>query len=123
MNWIGYGLTGLSTLFLLMDAGMKIVSAKPSIDATVGLGFQEGQVPILGTILLVATALYAFPRTTLLGAILVTGYLGGAIAIKYRQGAPLFSDVLFGVYVGVMVWGGLWLRSTALRQLVPWDTP
>ena len=123
MNWIGYGLTGLSTLCLLMDAGMKIVSAKPSIDATVGLGFQEGQVPILGTILLVATALYAFPRTALLGAILVTGYLGGAIAIKYRQGAPLFSDVLFGVYVGVMVWGGLWLRSTALRQLVPWDTP
>jgi hypothetical protein len=121
MRGIGYGLTVLSTLFLLMDAGMKIVSARPSITATMGLGFGEAQVPVLGVILLIATVLYAYPRTALLGAVLVTGYLGGAIAIKYRQAAPLFSNVLFGVYLGLMVWGGLWLRSPALRRLLPWE--
>jgi hypothetical protein len=121
MRGIGYGLTVLSTLFLLMDAGMKIVSAKPSIVATMDLGFRATQVPVLGVILLIATVLYAYPRTALLGAVLVTGYLGGGIAIQYRQAAPLFSNVLFGVYLGLMVWGGLWLRSPALRRLLPWE--
>jgi hypothetical protein len=123
MKWIGYGLTALSTLFLLMDAGMKVLSAKPSITASVGIGFKESQVPVLGVILLLATVLYAYPRTALFGAVLVTGYLGGAIAIQYRQAAPLFSHVLFGAYIGLMVWGGLWLRSATLRRLLPWEMP
>jgi hypothetical protein len=123
MQLIGYGLTGLVTLFLLMDAVMKIVSAKPAVAATVALGFRAGQIPVLGAILFIATAFYVFPRTALLGAVLVTAYLGGAIAIHYRQGSPLFSHILFGVYVGLMVWGGFWLRSAELRNLLPWVRP
>ena len=70
-------------------------------------------------LLLVCTALYAYPKTSILGAILLTGYLGGAIATHVRVGSPLFSHVLFGFYLGLMLWGGLWLRDARLRTLIP----
>jgi len=119
--WTGRVLSGLAIAFLVMDAGMKIAQ----IDAvgetagplgwTADLGFWRN----LGLLLLACTALYAWPRTALLGAVLLTGYLGGAIATHVRVGNPLFTHTLFGLYLALMIWGGLWLRSPALRSLLP----
>jgi hypothetical protein len=84
------------------------------------LGFQgEGVARELGAILLVCTLLYAAPQTAVLGAVLLTGYLGGAVAAKLRIGDPIFTDVLFAVYVGVFVWGGIYLRDARLREILP----
>ncbi len=120
MGWVGMIMTVLTVLFLLMDAGMKLAGAKASVDATGALGFDPAMVRTLGVILLVSTLLYAFPATAPLGAILVTAYLGGAVAVQWQHKAALGSQVLFGVYVGVLLWGGLWFRSAALRQILPW---
>lgn len=117
--WIGRILSGLAILFLLLDAVMKVVKAPPAVEGTVQLGYPEGTVFGIGLVLLVCTVLYAIPRTTILGAILLTGYLGGAVATNVRVEAPLFTHVLFPVYVGVLIWGGLYLRDTRLRGLVP----
>lgn len=117
-RWTGLGLTGLVLIFLLMDAGMKIAGAKVSIDITGQLGFAPAQTRTLGFVLLAATALYAFPRTALIGAILLTGYLGGAVAVQYQHAAPLGSHVLFGVYLGVAAWGALALRNPTLASQV-----
>jgi DoxX-like family len=119
MRNAGIALTVLAALFLLMDAGMKVIGATVSVDATVALGFGVEHVRLLGVILLFATLLYAWPRTSILGAILITGYLGGTVAIHLQHHNPLLSHVFFGVYVGVVVWLGLYLRSPALRSLVP----
>jgi hypothetical protein len=118
-TYAGRALTVLSVLFLLLDAGMKVAGARVSVDATVALGFEEAHVRTLGAILLVATLLYAFPGTSIFGAILITGYLGGAIAVHLQHHSPLASHVLSGVYLGLFVWGGLYLRSAELRSLVP----
>ena len=101
--WVGWGLTVLTALFLLMDAGMKVAGARASIDATGALGFGAETTRMLGYILLVCTLLYLYPRTSVLGAVLVTAYLGGAIAVQLQHKSPLFSHVLFGVYVGVFL--------------------
>ena len=119
--WMGWGLTVLTALFLLMDAGMKVAGARVSIDATVALGFSADTTRVLGAILLACTLLYLYPRTSLLGAVLVTGYLGGAIAVQLQHRNPLFSNVLFGVYVGLFLWGGIFFRSATLRSLIPWQ--
>lgn len=118
--WVGWGLTVLTALFLLMDAGMKVAGARASIDATGALGFDAETTRKLGYILLVCTLLYLYPRTSVLGAVLVTAYLGGAIAVKLQHKSPLFSHVLFGVYVGVFLWGGVFFRSPTLRSVLPW---
>lgn len=120
--WIGWGLTLLTVLFLLMDAGMKVAGARASIDATGALGFSAETTRILGAILLVCTLLYLYPRTSMLGAVLVTGYLGGAIAVQLQHKNPMFSHVLFGVYVGLFLWGGVFFRSATLRGLLPWHS-
>jgi len=117
--WAGYALTGLSVLFLLMDAGMKLAEARPAMEATAQLGFDPGFVRTLGAILLVCTLLYTFPATSVLGAVLLTAYLGGAVAIHVQQKSPLFTHILFGVYLGLFVWGGLFLRMSTLRALFP----
>lgn len=118
---IGRVLTGLAAAFLLMDAVTKVVApawiAANSPD--IGWSLDPVTVRTLGVLLLVPTLLYLWPRTALLGAILITGYLGGAIATHARIGSPLFTHVLFGVYLALFVWGGLWLRSPALRALMP----
>lgn len=119
MTYIGYGLLALSILFLLMDGGMKVVGAQASIETTRQLGFAASTTRLIGLILLICTVLYAIPQTRFLGAILVTAYLGGAIAIQLQHQAPLFSHTLFGVYLGLMVWGGVWLTSAQARQILP----
>ena len=119
MVYIGYALSVLSVLFLLMDGGMKAAGASVSIEATQKLGFEPAMTRTLGIILIVFTILYVVPQTSVLGALLITAYLGGAVAIQLQQGAPLYSHTLFGVYVGLMVWGGLWFRFASLREIVP----
>ena len=117
----GRVLSGLVILFLLFDAGLKLVSPETAIKySPPGLGWplEVGTMHMLGLLLLIPTLLYIWPRTAALGAILITGYLGGAIATHLRIDSPLFSHTLFGVYLGVMLWAGLWLRSPALRLLV-----
>ena len=119
MIWSGRIMSGLATLFLLMDAVMKVVKARVAVEGTVQVGYPESTVVGIGLSLLVATLLYAIPRTSVLGAILVTGYLGGAVATNVRVSAPVFSYVLTPVYVGVLVWGGLYLRDERVRTLIP----
>lgn len=120
--WASYILSGIAILFLLMDAVMKLVRAQVAVDTTLELGYPENVVPILGVILLICTIIYLVPRTSVLGAILLTAYFGGAIATHVRVGSPLFSHVLFPVYLGVMLWGGLYLRNAALSKLFPYQT-
>ncbi len=119
--WVGRILSGLAAAFLLVDAGTKLVA--PAFVAAnspeIGWSLDPGTIRTLGTLLIVPTLLYLWPRTAVLGAVLLTGYLGGAIATHLRIGSPLFTHVLFGVYLALMVWGGLWLRSPALRALLP----
>ena len=117
----GRVLSGLVILFLLFDAGLKLVAPEVAIKySPPGLGWplEVGTMYTLGLLLLIPTLLYIWPRTAVIGAILITGYLGGAIATHLRIGSPLFSHRLFGAYLGVMLWAGLWLRSPALRLLV-----
>ena len=119
MFWAGWSMSGLTVLFLLMDGVTKLMMIGPVVEATNGLGYPLGLVRPIGIIALVCAVLYAIPRTVVLGAILTTGLLGGAIASKMRLEEPLFSQVLFGVYVGVLAWGGLYLRDGRLRALFP----
>ncbi len=117
--WVGRVLSTLAVLFLLMDAGMKLAGLPIVIETTEQLGWPGDLARPLGIILLIATLLYAYPRTSVLGAVLLTAYLGGAVATHVRIGSPLFSHVLFGVYLGLFVWGGLYLRDASLRALFP----
>lgn len=119
--WTGRALSALVILFFLLDAGMKLVPFQVVTDTMAQLGWPAdvATARILGVLMIAATVLYAYPPTSLLGAILITGYLGGAIATHVRIGSPMFSHTLFGVYVGVLAWTGLWLRSAALRSLLP----
>jgi hypothetical protein len=109
----------LVTVFLALDAGMKIAGAPPSIVATGELGFSAGATRMLGLLLGAAAVLYVLPVTRVLGAILLTGYLGGAVAVQAQHGNPIPTHVLFGVYVGVTMWAAIWLRSADLRQMIP----
>ena len=119
--WAGRIMSGLVILFLLMDGIIKMVPIQPVIDSLKELGYpaNDSFARLLGLIVLVGTAFYAWPRTAVLGAILLTGLFGGAIASHLRLGDPLFSHTLFGVYLGVLMWGGLWFRDPALRALLP----
>ncbi|MBA4751628.1 MAG: DoxX family protein [Sphingopyxis sp.] len=118
----GHVLSGLVVLFLLFDAGLKLVSPETAIQYSppdLGWPLDVPTMTMLGLLLLIPTLLYIWPRTAILGAILITGYLGGAIGTHVRIGSPLFSHILFGVYLGLMLWGGLWLRDPRLRALIP----
>src|SRR5688500_1307384 len=119
MLWAGRVLGALVVLFLLLDGGMKLVPLAPVTEAMAQLGYPAGLERALGVLVLGCALLYALPRTAVLGAILLTGLLGGAIATHLRVGSPLFSHLLFGVYIGVMAWGGLFLRDEKLRELLP----
>jgi len=119
MQWIGWGMTGLMIAFLLFDSVTKLVLEQHVLEATTKIGYPLDVIRPIGIIGLVCTILYAIPRTSILGAILLTGYLGGAIASKVRIEDPMFSSVLFGVYFGILVWGGLYLRDERLRALIP----
>lgn len=116
--WTGRVLSTLSVLFLLMDGVMKLIKPKVVVEATVQLGYHESAILPIGIVLLICTLLYIIPRTSVLGAILLTGYLGGAVATHVRIGAGAFP-VLFPVFFGVLIWGGLYLRDARVRTLIP----
>ena len=115
----GSVLTTLVALFLTFDTVIKVLRLAPAIEGTTALGYPVDRVFPIGVIELVCLALYLVPRTSVLGAMLLTGYLGGAIATHVRIGSPLISHTLFPIYVAVLVWGGLYLRESRLRDLVP----
>ena len=117
--WTGRVLSGLAILFLAMDASGKLIAPATMIanSPPIGLPANAGFYRELGAILLACTALYAWPRTAVLGAVLLTGYLGGAVASHLRAGSPLLGTTLFGVYLGIIVWAGL--RDPLVRTLLP----
>jgi hypothetical protein len=122
--WIGWTLSGLVIAFMLLDAAMKLLVLPVVLEAGAQLGLPGEKMAYgLGVLLLLCTAFYATPRTAVLGAILLTGYLGGTVATHVRVGSPLFSHVLFGVYLGVLSWTGLYLRDTRIRALLPLRQP
>ena len=116
--WAGYIMSGLPTLFLLMDGSMKLYKPRSVVEATVQLGYPESVILGLGAVLLVSTFLYLLPRTAILGAILLTGYLGGAVASQVRVGAVPFN-IVFPLLIGALLWGGLWLRDYRVQALLP----
>jgi hypothetical protein len=117
---IGWILSSLAILFLVMDSTMKLLALNVVLESGAALGFTGVDTARgLGIVLILCTILYAVPRTAVLGAILLTGYLGGAVATHVRVGNPLFSHVLFGIYLGVIVWAGIYLRDARLRSLIP----
>ena len=118
---LGWALSGISVAFLGADAAAKLLVPEMMIANSPPLGIPADVTFYreLGAILALATLLYAWPRAAFLGAVLLTGYLGGAVATHLRVGSPLISHTLFGVYLGLAVWGGLWLREPRLRALLP----
>ncbi|ORI24442.1 DoxX family protein [Rhodococcus sp. 1168] len=115
---VGWVLTALIAIFLIFDGVTKLLNVQAVKDATVDLGLREEMMPVVGIVLLVSLALYLLPRTAFLGAVLLTGYLGGAVLTNWRVDKPLFSTVLFAVYVGIVVWGALYLRDPKVRQVM-----
>jgi hypothetical protein len=121
--WTGRVLSGLIILFMIFDGVIKLPPLEVVTQTMVPLGWPAdvNVARLLGIIGLISTALYALPRTSVLGAILLTGYLGGAIATNMRVGSPLFSHTLFSVYLGIILWGGLYLRDPRVRALIPFS--
>lgn len=117
--WTGRILSGLMSLFLLADGVAKLFKPAPVVEGTVKLGYPESVIVGLGIVLVASTVLYMIPRTSVLGAILLTGYLGGAVATHLRVGDPLLTHTLFPVFFGMLIWGGLYLRNRRVRALFP----
>ena len=117
--WAGYIISALPVLFLLLDGTMKLFKPEIVIKATTDLGYPESTIVPIGITLVACTILYIIPQTAIFGAILLTGYLGGAVATNVRVGTPLFTHILFPVYVASFLWVGLYLRESRLRALVP----
>ncbi len=115
----GIALSILVSLFLLLDSGMKVLRLAPAVTGTVELGYPDGVVLGIGLLQILCLLLYVVPQTSVLGAVLLTGYLGGAIATHVRIGSPLFSHILFPTYVAALLWGGVWLREPRLWALLP----
>lgn len=119
MLWTGRVVTGIVVLFLVLDSGMKLLQMPQVREAMAPLGYPAELGLVIGVIEAICLVLYVVPRTAVLGAILLTGLLGGSAAAHLRVGDPLFTHVLFGVYVGILAWGGLYLRDEKLRALIP----
>lgn len=115
----GYVLTVIVALFLAVDTALKVLVLSPAVQGTTQLGYPAQSVIWIGLIELSCLVLYLVPRTALLGALVLTGYLGGAVASQLRVGAPLLSHILFPIYVAALLWGGLYLRDTRVRTLLP----
>ncbi len=121
MLWVGRALTALFALFMAgASITPKLTGAAVAEETLTSLGWPQGYALMIGMIELVCLIFYLVPRTSLLGAVLMTGLLGGAMATQIRVASPLFSHILFSVYLGVFMWGGLWLRDARLRELFPW---
>lgn len=116
---VGQVITVLVAVFLLFDGVIHVLNISAVVDGSRRLGFPVDSAVWIGVVELVCLALYLIPRTSVLGAILLTGYLGGAVAAQVRIEAPVFSTLLFPVYTGVLLWVGLYLRDSDLRELVP----
>jgi hypothetical protein len=112
-------MTGIAILFLLVDSIGKLIPLAPVVEGSLQLGYPESTIRVIGIILMICVIAYAVPRTSVLGAILLTGYLGGAVATHLRVGSPPLTHTLFPIYVGVLIWGGLMLREDRLKRLVP----
>ena len=112
-------MSGLVILFMLFDSVMKFIKPAEVVEGTLSLGFEEHHIFIIGLLGLLSAILYLVPRTSILGAVLLTGYYGGVIVTHLRLDAPLFSHTLFPVYLAVLAWGGLWLRDESVRSLFP----
>jgi hypothetical protein len=119
MVWIGRVLSGLLVAFMLFDSIIKLIKIEPVTQSFAQLGYPDSVARPIGAMELVITALYVISRTSVLGAVLLTAIYGGAIASHVRLGDPLFSHVLFGVYLGLFAWGGLYLRDARLRTVFP----
>jgi hypothetical protein len=119
MLWAGRILTGLVTAFMTFDIVIKLIDMQVVRDSLVQLGYPPELGPTIGAIELVCLLLYLFPRTAVLGAVLLTAVMGGAISSHLRIGDPLVSHTLFGVYLGAAIWGGLYLRDARLRAVFP----
>ena len=117
--WAGRIASALVVMFLIFDGVIKLMEIGPVLESFAELGYPASQARGIGILVLACCLLYAIPRTSVLGAILVTGLLGGAITSHVRVGDPVFSHVLFGAYIGVFAWGGLFLRDVRLRALLP----
>jgi arginine exporter protein ArgO len=115
--WAGRIISGFGALFFLWDGVMKLMKPAVVVKATRDLGYPESEIAGIGVVLLVCTLLYIFPRTSILGAILLTGYLGGAIASQVRVEASWFN-VVFAFVFACLVWGGLWLRDVRVREFL-----
>lgn len=116
--WAGRILSALAVLFLIFDGGIKVLNMAPAVEATTQLGYPASLVVGIGIIELACLVVYVIPRSSVLGAILLTGYLGGAIATQVRAGSPLFQ-IVFPIIIGALIWGGLFLREARLRALIP----
>ena len=116
--WGSRIMSGLPALFLLVDGGMKLFKPPVVVETTIQLGYPESVIVGIGLVLLASTLLYLVPRTAILGAVLLTGYLGGAVATQVRVLAGLFN-IVFPVFLGTLLWGGLWLRDRRLQELLP----
>ena len=118
-QWAARIMYALAVLFLLFDGTIKIIRHPMAVQGTARLGYPEGSVAVIGLILLSCLVVYVIPRSAVLGAVLLTGYLGGAVATNLRVGAPLVSNTLFPIYLAILVWGPLWLRDARVRALLP----
>ena len=120
--WVGRGMSVLVVLALLADAAVEFFATEKIANQMTATGFSVSQAPALGAIMLACAALYAIPRTAILGAILITGFFGGAICTHFRMGETLSVPVLLALVLGVMTWGGVYLRDHRLRELLPYRT-
>jgi uncharacterized membrane protein len=121
-QWAGRVVTAVPVLFLFLDGGMKLFKPSVVVKATTELGFPESTIVGIGIVLLVSVVLHLLPRTSFLGALLITAYLGGAVASKVRIGAPVF-DITFALIVAVLLWSGFWLRERSVRAILPLYRP
>jgi len=116
--WAGTIVSAIVVLFLLFDSVGKLLKVAPVVEGTARLGYPDNVIQPVGIVLLICVLTYAIPRTSLLGAVLLTGYMGGAIATHVRVGSPLLTHELFPVYVAALIWGGVFLRDERLRILL-----
>jgi hypothetical protein len=116
--WAGRILSGMAVLFLSFDGVAKLMKLAAVVEGSAQLGYPASTIFGIGVVLLACVAVYVVPRTSIVGAVLLTGYLGGAIATHVRVGNPLFSHVLFPIYVAALIWGGLYLRDRRVRTLI-----
>jgi hypothetical protein len=119
--WTARTMSGIVILFMLFDSIFKFIKPAPVVEGTLVLGYSEHHIIVIGALGLISTILYAIPRTSVMGAVLLTGYFGGVIATHLRLDNPLFSHTLFPVYFAVLAWGGIWLRNEQVRKLIPFN--